>query len=762
MPYSRKSTFPLTELIKSLVPITLMGKLMLAGIIVWFIDWVFVEGETLFGSELLKTVVDVASALAFIPLAYFLIKGARWIAGNLLWRVRRRLIVTYLLIGALPLLLMMALVALILLAVVVQSSVNLVGRQLDGYLEQSQAAAQALSRDLNKLDAANFGEGQRAEQLRRQLQERADSLAPIFPDVTLTVRWNDSVGVPRAASVNGFNVTVRGPASKNATSGPTGDDPSLTGSVPPPQWLLAILDRDQEFHGLVVEENQPARRRIHALHVIKLNQQASAIFQLSYPISENLCAHLSHTTDLDVKPSTANFPLVMTPHGPQPDVEKAEMTGGFQGGGWPIFKPITEWRTGDRMENEALRVDLSFILPTRIYQRVQQFRSGSAFGSVVVLGLTGSIIFFLLIALGAITYAVILTRSITGAVHHLYQGTMKVEAGDLDHEIPITGHDQLGGLSKSFNRMTSSIRELLRVSAEKQRLDQEMKIAAAVQSRLFPRSIPKSEKLDIAKGVCIPARSVSGDYYDLLDVAPGVIGIVIADVCGKGVSAALMMANLQANLRGQAQAHRDVYNYKIKLAAQSESSDARGDLAVEGASAQPAALSTDSRVGGTRPDLNPVRRIVERVNQQVAESVMDASFITFFYAEFDEQRSALRYTNAGHNPPLLFRGGRKTKERIKRLEVGGTVLGLFCDAEFEEDEIQLESGDALVAFTDGLIEARSPLGEEFGEDHLIEVLLKHGHLPAAQIESAILRAVEDWTAEAEQEDDLTLLILKVK
>jgi len=724
MQYSRKSTFPLTELIKSLAPITWMGRCMLAGVIVWFVDWVFVEGDTLFGSHSLKTIVDVASALALIPLAFFLIRGARRIAGNLLWRVRRRLIVTYLLVGALPLLLMVALVALVLLAVLVQSNVNLVGRQLDGYLEQSQAAAQALNRDLRALGAVERGRDG-AEQLRRQLQERADALAPIFPGVTLIVSRDEGPG-----AADGFNIRVRGPASENVTNRGADDSltpPALTDNASLPQWLSSLLDRDPEFNGLVVEENPPSRRRVHALHVIKSNQgpnqRAATIFQLSYPIGENLCAHLSHTTDLEVKPATANFPLIMTSRGPQPDVESAERIGGFQGGGWPIFKKIAEWRTGESRQNEALRVDPSFILPARIYQRVQQFKSSGEIGAAVVIGLTVLIVFFLLIALAAVIYAVVLTRSITGAVHHLYEGTMKVEAGDLDHEIPITGQDQLGGLSKSFNRMTGSIRELLRVSAEKQRLDQEMKIAAAVQSRLFPRSIPKSEKLDIAKGVCIPARSVSGDYYDLLDVAPGVIAVAVADVCGKGVSAALMMANLQANLRGQSQAHRGAYNY------------------------------------------NPVRLIVERVNQQIADSMIDSGFITFFYAEFDEPRSTLRYTNAGHNPPLLLRGGRrgeKDGERVRRLDVGGTVLGIFCDAEFEEEEIQLESGDALVAFTDGVIEARNPLGEEFGEGRLIETLLKNGGLPAAGIESRILRAVEDWTAEAEQEDDLTLVILKVR
>ncbi|MBO0863174.1 MAG: PP2C family protein-serine/threonine phosphatase, partial [Chloracidobacterium sp.] len=384
---------------------------------------------------------------------------------------------------------------------------------------------------------------------------------------------------------------------------------------------------------------------------------------------------------------------------------------------------------GDTRQNEALSVDPSFILPARIYQRIQQFKSGSAIGSAVVFGLGVLVVFFLLITLAAVIYAVVLTSSITGAVHYLYEGTMKIEAGDFDHEIPITGRDQLAGLTRSFNRMTVSIRELLRVSAEKQRLDQEMEIAAAVQARLFPRSIPRSERLDIAKGVCIPARSVSGDYYDLLDVAPGVIGIVVADVCGKGVSAALMMANLQANLRGQTRAYSDAYKN----------------------SANPPGMAA-----------NPARRVVERVNQQVADSMMEASFITLFYAEFDERTSTLRYANAGHNPPLLFRNGRNDGQAVRKLGVGGTVLGIFLDTEFEEEEVELRSGDTLVAFTDGLIEARSPLGEEFGEDRLIEVLLENAALPAAEIEKRILRAVEDWIADAEQEDDLTLVTFKIK
>jgi sigma-B regulation protein RsbU (phosphoserine phosphatase) len=714
---------------------------MFAGVVVWFIDWVFVVGDRLFGSRMLKNIVDVASALAFIPLIYFLIKGARWVTENLLWRVRRRLIVTYLLIGALPFLLVLVLVTLILLAVAWQSSVNLVGRQLDGYFEQSQAAARALSRDLNGLDPESLQPGRKHDEFRGQLQESADSLAPVFPDLTLSVRLERD---------DKSKVTVRGRSSERGVPNRS-SIVSLASNSALPEWLLTRLGGGGEFHGLIVEENAQRERRVFVRHVIKLAQPASAVFQLSYPLAEDLCEHLRHTTELDVKPATASFPLMMTASGPQPDTERLEkMGGGAQTGGVPIFKQITEWRTGETMENEALKVDASFILPSRIYNRVQQFKSGSAFGSAVVMGVGVSIAFFLLMALMAVVSAIVLTRSITGAVHNLYQGTKRVEAGDFDHEIPIAGNDQLGDLSRSFNQMAGSIRELLHVSAEKRRLDQEMEFAAAVQARLFPRTIPNSEKLDIVKGVCIPARSVSGDYYDLIDVTPGVIAVVVADVCGKGVSAALMMANLQANLRGQVQTKRDAFDYRFGLAARSE----LGDGAFQPGGSGSSYLHTAP---------HSVKRIVERINHQVAESVMDASYITLFYAEYDEMHSTLRYSNAGHNPPLVVRaGGSGVNYSVEKLDCGGTVLGLFRDAVFEEAELKLESGDLLVAFTDGVIEAHDPRGEEFGEDRLIDTLLKHRHQPAAQIQSRILQTVEDWTADAEQEDDVTLVILKVK
>ncbi|MDX2029931.1 MAG: SpoIIE family protein phosphatase [Blastocatellia bacterium] len=699
----------MTELLRSLLPITWMGKAMCAGLVIWFIDWALVEGETLFGSRALKSLVDFGAALAFVPLLYFGVRGADWLMRHLLWRLRRRLIVTYLLIGALPLLLITLLFGLIALAVVMQSNTNLVSRRLDGYLEQSRAATQALAGDLAGLD----WKAVKPEDLRRKLQERANALAPVFPALHLDFQAADAAGIHVEAG---------------GLPGPAGGAHAL------PPWLVGR----GEFDGLAVEEQLPNAgpnagpnsRRIVVHHVLRLPGAAAGTFHLSYPVGDALCAQLSRTTNLSVKPGMAAVPLVQTSAGP--DIDDTGRSGELRPEGIPIFKSIVDWETGRPMESDVLALDGSFLHPRQIWRRIQQFKSNSVIGNLVVYLIGGVSVFFLFIALAAIGSAIFLTRSITGAVHNLYQGTRRVEGGDLDHEIAVPGGDQLAELSRSFNSMTRSIRELLRVSAEKQRLDQEMKIAAQVQARLFPRALPRTEALDFAPGVCIPARSVSGDYYDFFEITPGLIGVTVADVCGKGVSAALMMANLQANLRGQVQAYHDAYVLKAQTAS---------GAAVEAA-----------------PRTHPVHLIVQRVNQQLAGSMIDASYITFFYAEYDERNATLRYTNAGHNPPLLL---RRRDARIEKLECGGTVLGLFADAEYESDQLRLEPGDILLAYTDGVVESRNRRGEEFGEERLGSLLCQHAHLDAAHLEEQILRVLQQWTADAEQEDDLTLVLFKV-
>ncbi len=697
------------KLIDGLVPATRMGKLMLAGILVWFVNWVFSKDGTLLGSSWLKALADFLSFLALIPLAWFAYRGTRWIVANLLWRLRRRLIVTYLLIGVLPLLLMSALVVFVGYAVVAQGSSSQVARLLDGHIEQSKAAAIGLRSELSSMRLTDYG----TPALAQKLKEHVNSLTPVFPNLSVSVERTSAreyIALPES---------------------PSGPDPL-------PDWLRSAT----EFHGLVVGAPGSATREVRAFHLLR-DGDVGFVLRMSYPIGNDLSEHLSRVTRLTVRPGKAVMSLVRTPTG-EPVIDNESITTGRAGAsgaitvsGLLILVPMTEWSTGKQIESDALTVDPSFLAPGQIWRSIQQFGSHSLIGGIIVTLIASLALIFLMIALVAIISAFFLTRSITGTVHDLYRGTLRVEGGDLAHEIPIRGTDQLSGLARSFNQMTRSIRELLRVSAEKQRLDQEMRIATEVQSRLFPRTTPVSKLLDIAPGVCIPARSVSGDYYDYVEIAPGVLGIVVADVCGKGVSAALMMANLHANLRSQILAFHDAQEERLLARAPGDPGERPRPLE---------AATTGKRIG----------RILERVNRQVTGSMLEANYITLFYAEFDERSSRLNYVNAGHNPPLLVRQGIS----VEKLELGGTVLGLFREVEYEVGETEMKAGDMIVAYTDGLVEARNATGEELGEERLIKLVRYCARLTASETESSLLASVKEWTGGAEQEDDLTLVVIK--
>jgi sigma-B regulation protein RsbU (phosphoserine phosphatase) len=725
---------PVSRLLHNLKPATPMGWAWLAGVAVWFIDWTLSNDQTgtLLGSAWLKRILDVASVLALIPLAYFIVRETHRGLRLVMWRLRQRLIITYFLIGVLPLTLLLLLLVCIGLGVELQSGLSRVARQLDGYLEQSQAAAQAISRELNSSSP---------EQLKRELKERADALSPVFPGVIIRVQR----GSQPAVEVTGQNETSERNADQ-LRAAPEGSPDSDAPLSQLPGWIREV----ESFHGLAVE----ADGLVFVRHVIKGHTRPGAqrpagglpeqslplIFELRYPLGAELCAHLSHTTGLLVMPRVA-MESGATGVGIRVSPAGTEVRPGEQPG-FPVSRQLTNWQTGERREGVALFVDSTFLQPGRIIERIGQVRQSSELGNALFTVIAGLAMIFLMIASVAVISAAFLTRTITGAVHQLYIGTKRVEAGDLNHIIPAAGNDQLSELALSFNQMTQSVRELLRVSAEKQKLDQEMKIAAEVQSRLFPRTAPKAETLDISPGICIPARAVSGDYYDFLDIAPGVIGLVIADVCGKGMSAALLMSNLQASLRGQAQAYRDVYQHSRRFAAVAEQSAAAADEL----------LPARHRIG----------QIVERVNRQIENSTADSRYVTMFYAEIDAESSILRYTNAGHNAPLLLRYNPGSAPLIERLDCGGTVLGLFSGITYEEAELKLHSGDLLVACTDGVIEAHNPQGEEFGEERLAELLISFSHLPAIEIERLILQAVRDWTSGADQEDDLTLMVVKRK
>ena len=234
------------------------------------------------------------------------------------------------------------------------------------------------------------------------------------------------------------------------------------------------------------------------------------------------------------------------------------------------------------------------------------------------------------------------------------------------------------GVALESIRLGEKIAE--RIEAER-RIAQEMEYAKQVQARLFPQKLPFMKTLEYAGG-CIQARQVGGDYYDFLELRPGRLALVLADIAGKGISGALLMANLQANLRSQ---------YTIAL--------------------------------------EDLRRLLKSVNQLFYENSSDTSYATLFFADYDDSSGRLRYVNCGHLPPLLLR----VDGQLERLSATATVLGLFEEWECSAAEVQLAAGDTLVLYTDGVTEAENVQDEQFGESRLIETMLAQRHLPVRSL-----------------------------
>ena len=245
-------------------------------------------------------------------------------------------------------------------------------------------------------------------------------------------------------------------------------------------------------------------------------------------------------------------------------------------------------------------------------------------------------------------------------------------------------------------------------TAKREVLNREMEIAREVQQRLFPQTLPAVEGLEY-DGACRPALGVGGDYYDFLALSGGRLGIAIGDVSGKGVPAALLMASLQASVRGQAQS-------------------GSANLA----------------------------RLMETVSRLVFDASPANRYATFFYAEYAAGARRLRYVNAGHNPPMLFR-----RAELVRLETGGPVVGIFREARYEEAEVQLEAGDTIVMFTDGISEAMNAADDEWGEEELAQAARASLGRPAAETIARIMEAADRFAAGAPQHDDMTLVVMRV-
>ncbi len=384
-----------------------------------------------------------------------------------------------------------------------------------------------------------------------------------------------------------------------------------------------------------------------------------------------------------------------------------------------IFLDYNDWET---KAPRQVSISLSY-RPGELYRKLSDAQHISF--KDVPLGVLAIIILlviaglFLIIEIVALSMGLALARSITSAIHELFMGTERVRHGDFAHRIEVQTNDQLGELAGSFNQMTGSIEGLLQTAAEKKRLEEELRIARVIQMSLLPRGPLDVPGLGIT-ALCVPAREVGGDYYDFFHLPADRLGILIADVSGKGTSAALYMAEL-----------------KGLVLALSQRYDSPRDLLIE-------------------------------VNRIISEHLDSRSFITITYALIDLQAGVMTFCRAGHTPLIFLPGPSSSLPSARVLTPSGMVLGLRIDGAaekfselLEEESVDLAPGDVIVLFTDGITEAMNPESDLFGETRLSRIVEEHGHLESSELRERIMREIEAFVGSADQHDDMTMILLKL-
>jgi sigma-B regulation protein RsbU (phosphoserine phosphatase) len=398
--------------------------------------------------------------------------------------------------------------------------------------------------------------------------------------------------------------------------------------------------------------------------------------------------------------------------------------------GTPV--PVIDWKSGIReQDSPGVRVQTRpSILYNRLFAALGNFAKGVE-AILLIIAIVLAIIELLALVIGTS-----LSRSITGAVAQLYKATQHIDRGDFSHRIPVKSTDQLAQLALSFNTMTASIEKLIIEQKEKQRMENELVIAQEVQAQLFPREISQLNSLEV-HGYCRPARTVSGDYYDFLTVSGDRLILATGDVSGKGISAALLMATIHSAVRAYSIEGIPILRAPVAVGA------GRG-----------LAMTVESRFEGA--EVSP-GALLSLLNHQLYESTPQEKYATLFLANYDGHSRKLTYSNGGHLPPIII----GEDGSLRRLDQGGTVVGLFDNLTFDEGQVQLRPGEIFIAYSDGITEPENDFGE-FGEQRLVDVIRQNRDLPLDQITTLVTSAVDDWIGDNEQPDDITLVLARAR
>ena len=591
---------------------------------------------------------------------------SRWAVRRLMWRIRTKMLVSYLFIAVVPLVLLTIFFLLVGFLGLSLTASYMVSSQMERTAQDLRTLAQATLSSVRLDDP----------RLRQTIEERLSPARVLHPNL----EWS--------LVRDGKPLVTRGAAPTRL-----------------PEWLPAA-----SFAGVALDEQREVLRGLWG--------QGSSFLVLDVPTDEGFFARLEAATGITIIASGKELKTRRGADGDidvdvSPAAERVIESRARRAAGVPFLSAVerTVWDSGKKDF-------MGFLIRYKPAEQLRRLSPGSLdLSDVFVKGmaLVGGL--FLVVYGGALLVGALLARSITRNIHALSVGTERLRQGDFSATIPVRTRDQLGELAESFNMMARGIEDLLREQVEKQRLEEELRIARQIQMSLLPQGAVSHPGLRIA-ALCLPATEVGGDYYDLLPLSESRLGVLVADVSGKGTSAALYMAELKGLVLSLSRIH-------------------------------------DSPA-----------RLLGEANRILAANMDPRAFVTMTYAVVDTAGRTMRYARAGHSPILQLEAA---SGRTRMLSPAGLGLGMDAGDRFEEilEEavLPLRTGDVFLFFTDGLTEAMNERSELFGESRLRELMESVGGTgdgtPVAELKERILAEIRRFVGDAAPQDDLTLVILKV-
>jgi len=695
---------------------TFPGRALILGAVIKAITWPLGAMVTL--PRALEAIDMVGSLALLFTIAYGLTRLAVWAKRRLLWRVRRKLILSYVFVGVVPALLVITFFLLAGLILAFNVSSYLVQSRVRNLTDQARFLAQTVQLEVQRSATP--------EALAEALERRQSSTETRYPFVSLSVVPVQNITC-KVEPARAARVPRTLPVTLPIASGPWGH-------LPPPKDLPKWIGCDG-FSGLIAynaptraapgtDDPAPTRLVMRAVALPEVPNPTWAVV-LDMPMSTTIERRIQDETGIRLGEITAFLGPGVQPIVGQSIEDRADETDdgpavSLRQARWVVFLDHVDWVTGEpQSASAAILINtfeiydrLSVVSPTGIGQM--------NFGQLLllVLALVGGL--FLIIQFVALVIGFVLARQITGAVHDLFTGTQHVRAGDFGHQIAVRARDQLGELAESFNLMTGEVTTLLGEMAEKGRLEQEMFAARDIQQKLLPTGSPQTIGLTVS-AFCEPAREVAGDYYDFLPITDSICGLLIADVAGKGLAAGLYMAQLKVIVQSLARLHHEPKEFLIA------------------------------------------------VNKVVSANLDGKSFITMSYGVVDVERREMTFARAGHCPLIHVPANQPAGMRKARLLIpDGLVVGLQIDdgtmfeSILQEQTIALAPGDLVVWFTDGISETMNEAFDCFGEQRLAQVVEQYAHLPFDQLRSYILAELRAFAGGADQHDDMTMILMKIE